>query len=100
MNYHKVLSFMNLWKGALSSYDMKDYDIRITDTVTGQNISVADLVNQYEQRIEKLENDIAFLKEENIETSNVLYELMNSIEALDARIDIVTAEKFLKDDNV
>jgi len=33
--------------------------------------------------------DIKRLEEENIETSNLLYEIMNSVEAVDARIDIL-----------
>jgi len=40
-------------------------------------------------RIEKLES-------ENIETTNVLYELSNHIEAVDARIDILSVESFTK----
>lgn len=44
------------------------------------------------QRIVDLEEQVRILKEENIETSNVLYELMNSIDAVDARIDILKGE--------
>jgi hypothetical protein len=33
--------------------------------------------------------DVKRLEEENIETTNCLYELQNSIEAVDARIDIL-----------
>jgi hypothetical protein len=40
------------------------------------------VVKNMEHRIEKLE-------EENVETSNLLYELIHTINALDARIDIV-----------
>jgi hypothetical protein len=40
-------------------------------------------------KIVELEGRIAKLEEENIETSNTLYEVMNSISAVDARIDIV-----------
>lgn len=36
-----------------------------------------------------LEERVKKLEEENVETSNTLYELMNSIEAVDRRIDIV-----------
>jgi len=46
------------------------------------NNSLIDKLLYLEKRIEKLE-------EENIETTNTLYELMNSIEAVDRRIDIV-----------
>ena len=50
-------------------------------------------------KIIDLEKRIAELEEENIETSNCLYELMNSIDAVDARIDILTVEKWT-DNNV
>ena len=33
--------------------------------------------------------DVKRLEEENVETTNCLYEVMNSIEAVDARIDIL-----------
>ena len=36
-----------------------------------------------------LEERVKKLEEENIETTNTLYELMNSIEAVDSRIDII-----------
>jgi hypothetical protein len=42
----------------------------------------------------ELEDRIAKLEVENIETTNLLYELGNSIDAVDARIDILTAEKW------
>jgi predicted nuclease with TOPRIM domain len=51
------------------------------------------------KRIEELEKkysgaleDIKRLEEENIETSNLFYELMENIRALDNRIDIVAGE--------
>jgi septal ring factor EnvC (AmiA/AmiB activator) len=44
------------------------------------------------KRIEELENKVAKLEEENIETTNVLYELMENIRAVDNRIDIVAGE--------
>ncbi len=47
-------------------------------------------------KLTELENRIIKLEEENIETSNVLYELMNSIDAIDTRIDIVTLENWTK----
>ena len=40
-------------------------------------------------RVEELENRLMKLEEENIETSNVLYELMENIRAVDNRIDII-----------
>lgn len=53
-----------------------------------------------EEKYSALLQDVKRLEEENIETSNVLYELSNSLDAVDARIDILTAEKFLKDEDV
>lgn len=44
--------------------------------------------------IQNLEERIKYLEEENIETSNCLYELDNSIQAVDARIDILAAESY------
>ena len=41
------------------------------------------------KKIEELEQKIIVLEEENVETTNVLYEIINSVDAVDARIDIV-----------
>ena len=45
-------------------------------------------------KIVELEERILKLEEENIETSNCLYELSNQIDAVDARIDILAAEPY------
>jgi hypothetical protein len=47
-------------------------------------------------KIVKLENRIMKLEGENAETTNCLYELQNSIEAVDTRIDILSIEAFTK----
>jgi len=47
-------------------------------------------------KIVELENRIADIECENIETSNCLYELSNHIEAVDNRIDILSVETFTK----
>lgn len=47
-------------------------------------------------KIDELEKRIVILEEENIETTNVLYQTMNSIDAVDARIDIITLQQFLE----
>jgi hypothetical protein len=41
------------------------------------------------RKIEELEQRIVKLEEENVETTNCLYENANSISAVDARIDIL-----------
>jgi len=40
-------------------------------------------------KISELEQRIVKLEEENVETTNCLYELGNSVNAVDARIDII-----------
>jgi polyhydroxyalkanoate synthesis regulator phasin len=44
------------------------------------------------KKIEELEQKVVMLEEENIETTNILYELMENIRALDARIDILNEQ--------
>ena len=56
---------------------------------------IVEEVDLYAKIIE-LEERIAKLEEENIETNNVLYELGNSIDAVDVRIDILSLETFTK----
>jgi septal ring factor EnvC (AmiA/AmiB activator) len=58
------------------------------------------LINELQEKVKVLEDkyqgalqDIKKLEEENIETSNLLYELQNSIEAVDNRIDILYGEQ-------
>ena len=46
-------------------------------------------VNVLEEKYKGALEDIKHLEEENIETTNVLYELMENIREVDARIDIV-----------
>ena len=41
------------------------------------------------KRIEELEERMVKLEEENVETTNTLYEIMHDIDAVDARIDIL-----------
>ena len=50
---------------------------------------VYDRLAALEQKYYGSLEDIKRLEEENIETSNLLYELMENIRAVDARIDIV-----------
>jgi len=46
-------------------------------------------------KLQELEDRILVLEEENIETTNALYETTNSLEA---RIDILTLENWIKKD--
>jgi len=63
--------------------------------VTPSQKPIVEDVDLYAKIVE-LENRIANLEEENIETSNSLYELGNSIDAVDVRIDILSLEAFTK----
>jgi hypothetical protein len=51
--------------------------------------NVYDRLAALEQKYYGALEDIKRLEEENIETSNVLYEIMHTIDAVDTRIDIV-----------
>ena len=53
---------------------------------------------ELEEKYNALLLDVKRLEEENIETNNLLYELGNSIEAVDARIDILTLENWMNKD--
>ena len=55
--------------------------------------------NDVYDKLLELEERIVALEQENVETSNCLYELVNSIDAVDARIDILTLENW-RDKNV
>jgi uncharacterized protein YfkK (UPF0435 family) len=58
------------------------------------------MIGELREKIKILEDkyqgallDIKRLEEENVETTNCIYELQNSIEAVDNRIDILFGEK-------
>jgi hypothetical protein len=46
------------------------------------------------KRLSELEIKVQKLEEENIETTNVLYEIMNSMNGIDERIDILASEPY------
>jgi fructose/tagatose bisphosphate aldolase len=46
-------------------------------------------VNVLEEKYRSALIDISRLEEENVETTNTLYEIMHSVDAVDARIDIL-----------
>lgn len=87
----------------LKDYEMPDkHKLIVSDEydneycLVGLCSSLAKEVVKLEKRISTLEEkyqgaliDIRRLEEENVETNNCLYELMENIRAVDARIDIV-----------
>ena len=50
-------------------------------------------VNVLEEKYRGALEDIKRLEEENVETTNTLYEIMHSVDAVDARIDIIHTYK-------
>lgn len=86
MTTNKVVSFFR--NRFLSSYNV--------DSITGEQVNLLHMIYRLEDKIYEMQQEINFLKEENIENTNLIYELTENIRALDARIDIVTAEKFIQ----
>ena len=69
-----------------------------TDTkryITEEHVDVYETLMELQEKYEALLLDVKRLEEENVETTNTLYEIMNNIDAVDARIDILTAEKWI-----
>ena len=66
--------------------------------VTPSPKPIVEDIDVYSKLVE-LQERIEALEAENVENSNCFYELSNSIDAVDARIDILTLEKW-KDGNV
>jgi predicted nuclease with TOPRIM domain len=67
-----------------------------------QDVPIEVLIKRIEELEEKYSGaleDIKRLEEENIETTNCLYELMENIRALDNRIDIIVGETTLNLEN-
>ena len=74
----------------------KKWGISNSKSLEDRIVELEQLVSTLQEKYSGAIEDIKRLEEENIETSNILYELQNSIEAVDARIDILTVEAFTK----
>lgn len=59
-----------------------------------EDVDVYSKLIQLEEKYNCLLLDVKRLEDENIETTNVLYQVMNSVDAIDARIDILTIENW------
>ena len=59
-----------------------------------EDVDVYSKLIQLEEKYNFLLLDVKRLEDENIETTNVLYQVMNSVDAIDARIDILTIENW------
>ena len=79
-----------------SSWFNKKWGIANSKSLEDRIVELEQLVSTLQEKYSGALEDIKRLEEENIETSNILYELQNSIEAVDARIDILSVETFTK----
>lgn len=61
--------------------------------ITEEHIDFYQKMLELEEKYDNLLKDVVKLEEENIETTNVLYEIMENIRAIDSRIDILAGEK-------
>ena len=67
-----------------------------------QDVPIEVLMKRIEELEEKYSGaleDIKRLEEENIENTNLIYEIMNSLQAIDNRIDIIVGETTLNLEN-
>jgi peptidoglycan hydrolase CwlO-like protein len=80
----------NLYDYLISKYGKENYQPNLYMVIEELQNKVKVLEEKYDSALQ----DIKRLEEENIETSNVLYELMNSIDAVDNRIDILYGDKY------
>jgi len=74
-------------KEVLNGYD------ELTDSVTGERYNLLDVVEKLTEVVDSLEQRVQKLEEENIQTTNELYRLENS---LDSRIDILAENSWKK----
>jgi archaellum component FlaC len=75
----------NLYDHLVARYGHKDYQPNLYMMIDELYERVKTLEDKYSGALQ----DINRLEEENIETTNLLYELTENIRAIDARIDIV-----------
>ncbi|MEN9301764.1 MAG: hypothetical protein RL264_193 [Bacteroidota bacterium] len=69
---------MNFFDKFLKDYE--DVNLKITDEVTGVEYSLMDTIVNIIRRLDEQEKRITTLESESVETSNVIYEIYNTIE--------------------
>ena len=74
----------------------KKWGIANSKSLEDRIVELEQLFSILQEKYNGALEDIKRLEEENIETNNLLYEIQNSIEAVDARIDILSVEAFTK----
>lgn len=78
---------MKIFENLFNLYEIEEKDV-----------SLHDRIKILEEKYESLLKDVVRLEEENVETTNLLYELSNSIEAVDRRIDIMAEHCGIRED--
>lgn len=79
----------NIYEHLISKYGEKIYESNLYSLIEKLQDKISLLESQYQDSLVHIKN----LEEIGIETSNLLYELQKSIEAVDDRIDILYGEK-------
>jgi hypothetical protein len=79
----------NVYDYLISRYGQRDVESNLYTMIAKLEEKVKVLEDKYKDAL----LDIRRLEEENIETTNVLYEIIHSVDAVDARIDIVMENK-------
>lgn len=80
----------NLYDYLISKYGKENYQPNLYMIIEELQEKVKVLEEKYRDAL----IDIKRLEESNIETSNLFYEIQNSIEAVDNRIDILYGDKY------
>jgi len=75
----------NVYDYLISRYGHKDYQPNLYMMIEELSNKVRVLEDKYDAALQ----DIKLLEEENIESTNLIYELIENVRALDNRIDIV-----------
>lgn len=75
----------NVYDYLISRYGHKDYQPNLYMLIEELSNKVKVLEDKYDAVLQ----DIKLLEEENIESTNLIYELIENVRALDNRIDIV-----------
>jgi hypothetical protein len=86
----------NIYDYLIAKYGQQNAEPTLYMMIDELQQKVKILSEKYQGSLE----DIKRLEEENIETSNCLYELQNSIEAVDARIDILNSINHTQNDSL
>lgn len=79
-------------KYKLIAYDEHDNEhclVGLCSSLAKEVVRLEERITTLEQKYEGALIDIRRLEEENVETTNTLYEIMHSVDAVDARIDIL-----------